>query len=190
MLYLLITRNPNKDISLHVSANNSAMVSPSPHHPPADRPLTRTTPTAIVQPIWVQSGRVRRRVLRRLPGSRIPCIQECLQTAVAAMINLSRSDGNMSSLNREREWGGSKIVHVSRCRHENSATPERFIIVSRSFKLGEGRGSSLSDLPAAACYSITLEHLRSRLCAKRSKDESSWHPGLPSLDTGIVHSLS
>lgn len=67
MLYLLISRNPNKDFTLHVSANNPAMVRPT------LQPLIHTfqltyPPAAPVQPLRVQSRRIRRRVLRRVLG--------------------------------------------------------------------------------------------------------------------------
>lgn len=63
MLYHLIQLNPNKDITLHVSANNPAMVCvSSPHGSLADY----ASLIVVVQPLWIQGRGVRGGLLPRL----------------------------------------------------------------------------------------------------------------------------
>jgi hypothetical protein len=64
MLFYLISRNPSKDITLHVSANNPAMVVPL-RYPPLALPDLNFN-KATLQSLWFQSGGIHRRVLRRL----------------------------------------------------------------------------------------------------------------------------
>ena len=61
MLYHLILLNPGKDITLHVSANNPAMVS---HLGLLSEGMLRPMNILVtLQPIWLQGRRVRGRIL-------------------------------------------------------------------------------------------------------------------------------
>ena len=75
MLYHLITRNPHKDITLHVSINNPAMVSTQFSCVVCKSPERRQSAAAL-QSLWLQGRRVHRRLLRGLPRSELDPVEE------------------------------------------------------------------------------------------------------------------
>lgn len=104
MLYHLISLNPHKDITLHVSVNNPAMVRipsaisflriyaiPNSH--------IRIAP---VQSLWVQGGRVHRGLLRGLPRPELAPVQERISIASPALV-IDLQDPSISA-GRQFQW--------------------------------------------------------------------------------------
>jgi hypothetical protein len=109
MLFHLINRNPNKDITLHVSANNSAMVwllSLS-----EIIKLLIAIRKATLQSVWLQSGRVHRRLLRRLPRPAVPVVKKCVPLTATPLKprqrapSLHRAGHLLRSSVRKACWG-------------------------------------------------------------------------------------
>lgn len=75
MLFHLIDRNPYKDITLHVSANNPAMVR---DYPSLVIKFPNHYPKATLQSVWFQGRRIHRRLLRRLPRPAVTDVKKCV----------------------------------------------------------------------------------------------------------------
>ena len=88
MLYHLISLNPHKDITLHVSINNPAMVRISSAVSSLDVSTISNSHLRIapVQSLWVQGGRVHRWLLRGLPRPEFAPVQERIPTASPALV--------------------------------------------------------------------------------------------------------
>ena len=84
MLYHLIALHPHRDITLHVSANNPAMVR---HCLPSFifRKRSYRRWSVVVQPVRIQGGRVHRRVLRSLSRYASEDVHECVSATSPSM---------------------------------------------------------------------------------------------------------
>jgi len=102
MLYHLIDLNPGKDMTLHVSTNNSAMVSPEMQ----SISVVLNLFSASLQPIRIQGGRIRGGILRPIPRLKLERIQKRLSPTPAPPLVNETSAGVVRAASRDQ---GSRL---------------------------------------------------------------------------------